>query len=261
MTKVANPARERLERGEVSLGVGIRISRTVDMAKAMRVAGFHWLFLDLEHGTMPLDVAAQFSVAAIDAGIAPIVRVPKGDYTMATRLLDGGALGIVVPHVDSAAEAADIVSRLKFPPVGHRSVGPVWAPLDYGAVSIKEHTEVMNAATLVVVMIESPDAVQKVDEIVSVPGIDIALIGSSDLSAELGIPGEFEHPLMVDAYEKVIAACRRHGKFPGMGGIYHEPIMAKYIEMGARFILSGSDFAFLFGGAKSRASFLTGVGG
>ena len=137
MTAVRNIARERLEQGKVSLGVGIRISRTVDMAKALRVAGFHWLFLDLEHGTIPLDVVAQFSTAAIDAGITPLVRVPKGDYTMATRLLDGGALGIVVPHVDNAREAEEIVSRLKFPPVGHRSVGPglgpagLWSCLDW----------------------------------------------------------------------------------------------------------------------------------
>ncbi len=206
-------------------------SRTVDMAKAMRVAGFHWLFLDLEHGTIPMDVVAQFAVAAIDAGIAPLVRIPKGEYAMATRLLDGGALGIVIPHVDNGAEAREIVSRLKFPPTGHRSVGPVWAPLDYGPVSIKDHTETMNAATLVAVMIETPEAVANIEEIVSVPGIDVALIGSSDLSTELGIPGEFEHPKVVDAYKKVIAACHKHGKFPGMGGIYQEAIMEKYIRM------------------------------
>lgn len=259
MKKVVNVARQRLEEDKVSLGVGVRISRTVDMAKALRVAGFHWLFLDLEHGTIPLDVVAQISVAAIDADITPLVRVPKGDYTIATRLLDAGALGIVVPHVDNADEAREIVEKLKFPPFGHRSVGPIWAPLDYGAVSIGEMTKTMNEATLIAVMIETPEGISNVETIASVPGIDVILIGSSDLSAELGIPGQFENDLIEDAYRTLIAACRKHGKYPGMGGIYTETIMEKYIKMGARFILSGSDFSFVMASAASRAAFLSGI--
>ena len=102
---VRNPAREKLEAGELSLGVGIRMTRSVEIAKAMAVSGFDWLFLDMEHGVMSLEACAQISAAALDAGIAPIARVPNGEYAIATRALDNGALGIVVPHVDTAAEA------------------------------------------------------------------------------------------------------------------------------------------------------------
>jgi 4-hydroxy-2-oxoheptanedioate aldolase len=117
-----NPARERLEAGELALGVGIRQSRTVDIASIMKACGYDWLFLDLEHNSMDLDIAVQISVAALGAGIAPIVRVPAGQFWLATRVLDGGALGIVMPHVDTPEEARKIADRLRYPPQGHRSI-------------------------------------------------------------------------------------------------------------------------------------------
>ena len=118
---VRNVAREKLEAGQLSLGVGVRMTRSVEIAPAMAAAGFDWLFLDMEHGTMSLDACAQICVAALDAGIAPIARVPNGQYSIATRALDNGAMGIVMPHVDTAAEARDVVEKLKYPPAGHRS--------------------------------------------------------------------------------------------------------------------------------------------
>src|SRR5918999_6054460 len=105
MPTVSNSARARLEQGELALGVGVRFARTVEIAKAMKSVGYDWLFLDLEHSTMSLDAASQICVAALDVGIAPIARVPAGDYPSATRLLDNGALGIVMPHVNTAEEA------------------------------------------------------------------------------------------------------------------------------------------------------------
>ena len=98
-TAIANPVRQRIAQGGVALGVGVRVARGVEIAKLMKVAGFDWLFIDLEHGQMSIDAACQMSVAALDAGIAPLVRVPMGQLTMGTRCLDGGALGIVMPHV------------------------------------------------------------------------------------------------------------------------------------------------------------------
>src|SRR6201997_5882693 len=105
-------ARERLEAGELALGVGIRQSRTVDIASIMKACGYDWLFLDLEHNSMDLDTAVQIAVAALGAGIAPVARVPAGQLWMATRFLDGGGLGIVVPHVDTPQEAQRIAQAL-----------------------------------------------------------------------------------------------------------------------------------------------------
>src|SRR5258708_4725128 len=156
MSTVRNLARERLERGELSIGLGIRLGRSVDIAKILKTSGYDWLFLDLEHGSMSLDTASQISVAALDTGISPIVRVPAMEHAMATRALDGGALGIVMPHVDTAEEARAIVDHLKYPPVGHRSVAGAQPQFDYRAMKTRELTVALNAATPTAGMLETP---------------------------------------------------------------------------------------------------------
>ncbi len=155
-----NPARDRLEKGELSLGIGLRQTRTVDIAPAMKACGYDWLFIDLEHNSMDLDMAVQISVAALAAGIAPIVRVPARQYWMATRVLDGGAIGIVMPHVDTPEEARDIAAALRYPPQGHRSVAGGLPHFNYVPMSIAETCAAMNEALLVTVLIETPRAVE-----------------------------------------------------------------------------------------------------
>ena len=255
-----NPARERLAKGELALGIGLRQARTVDIAAVMATCGFDWLFIDLEHGTMPLDIAVQISCAALTAGITPLVRVPSRQYALATRALDGGALGIVMPHVDTAEEAKAIVDHLKYPPLGHRSVAGGQAFLGFRPVPIAEATRTMNAQTLVVVMLETPQAIANADSIAAVPGVDVLLIGTNDLAMEMGIPGEFNHAEIARAYERVIAACRRHNKAPGMGGVYVEDLLAKYIGLGMRMILSGNDLSLIMAGGSQRTKFLRACG-
>jgi len=253
---VRNPAREKLQAGQLSLGVGIRMTRSVEIAKAMAVSGFDWLFLDMEHGVMSLEACAQISAAALDAGVAPIARVPNGEYAIATRALDNGALGIVMPHVDTAAEAKEVVNRLKYPPVGHRSMGGIGPHYGLRSASTGEAAQALNAANLTVVMLETPTAIANAAEIAAVPGVDVLLIGTNDLCAEMGIPGDFGHDRVAEAYRAMIAACKKHDKFPGMAGIYSEQIMPRYIDMGARFILSGQDAQFMLAGANARTGFL-----
>ncbi len=253
---VRNVARDKLEQGQLSLGVGVRMTRSVEIAKAMAVAGFDWLFLDMEHGVMSLEACAQISTAALDAGIAPIARVPNGQYSIATRALDNGAMGIVMPHVDTAAEAREVVEKLKYPPVGHRSMGGTGPHYSLRNASVGDAARTLNAANLTVVMLETPTAIANAAEIAAVPGVDVLLIGTNDLCAEMGIHGDFGNDRVADAYAKMIAACEKSGKFPGMAGIYNETIMPRYIEMGARFILSGQDANFMMAGATSRTGFL-----
>jgi len=260
MIQITNHAKQRLEAGELSLGVGLRQARSVDIGKAMKTAGYDWLFIDMEHNTMDVDMACQISVAAQDAGITPIVRVPGFEHHHATRVLDGGALGIVVPHVDDAATAARMVSNCRYPPVGHRSMTGALAQLDFQSHPFGEVAEAVNAATLLVVMIETPLAVQNADAIAAVPGVDALLIGTNDLCMEMGIPGQFDDDRVADAYRAVVAACQAHGKHAGMGGVYDPGLMQRYIEIGARFILSGSDFAFMMAGARQQAAAVRGLG-
>ncbi len=109
MAPLTNPARERLERGELAVGLGLRHVRSVEIARMLRSSGYDWLFIDLEHSAMSIETAAQIAVAGLDAGIAPLVRVPADQFWLATRLLDAGALGIVMPHVNTPDEARAIV--------------------------------------------------------------------------------------------------------------------------------------------------------
>ncbi len=242
---IRNPAREKLEQGQLSLGVGIRMTRSVEIAKAMAVAGFDWLFLDMEH-----------AVAALDAGITPVARVPNGEYAIATRALDNGVLGIVVPHVDTAAEAREVVDRLKYPPLGHRSMGGFGPHYGLRGATSSEAAAALNAANLTVVMLETPKAIANADEIAAVPGIDVLLMGTNDLCAEMGIHGDFGNERVVEAYRTMIAAANKHGKHPGMGGVYDEVLARRYIEMGSRFVLGGQDASFLMAAATQRTQFL-----
>ncbi|MEM7253226.1 MAG: aldolase/citrate lyase family protein [Pseudomonadota bacterium] len=253
---VINAAKARLQAGELAIGIGLRQARSVDIGKIMKTCGYDWLFIDMEHNSMSIDTAVQISVAAQDAGCTPIVRVPGFQHFHATRALDGGAQGIVVPHVDTAEVAAEMVRNTRYPPVGHRSVTGALPQVDFEAHPLGEVTAALNDATLLVVMVETPTAVDNVDAIAATDGIDVVLVGASDLSMEMGIPGQVGDPKIVDAMEKVTAACAKHGKFAGLGGVYEQPLMEKYIEMGMRFILGGNDLALMMGAAKARSTFL-----
>ncbi|MEK9723738.1 MAG: aldolase/citrate lyase family protein [Rhodospirillaceae bacterium] len=252
--QITNHAKARLEAGELSLGIGLRQARTVDIGKAMKTAGFDWLFIDCEHNSMDLDMACQISVAAQDAGITPIVRVPGFESFHMSRALDGGAMGIVVPHVDGAETAARLVSQCRYPPVGHRSMTGALPQIDFETHPFDEVVAAVNAATLLVVMIETPTGVANADAIAAVPGVDALLIGTADLSLELGIPGQTGDQKIKDAYKVVLDACAKHGKHPGMGGVYVPELMNEYIDMGMRLILSGNDISFMIAGAKQRTA-------
>ena len=259
MEQVVNHARQRLAAGEVSLGMGVRQSRTVDIATVAKTCGFDWLFIDMEHSSLDVDLASQLAMASLGAGITPLVRVPGHEHYHASRLLDNGAQGIVAPHVDTVEEAKRIAAACRYPPIGHRSIAGAQPQLGFRSLPVGEATKLVNAATLVVVMLETPKAIASADAIAQVEGVDVLLIGTNDLCAELGIHGNFTDSRVEDAYRTVIAACRKHGKYPGMGGVYEPKLMEKYIGMGMRFILSGSDLSFMMAGAKARADLLRAV--
>ncbi len=254
-----NYAKQQLAAGKLALGMGMRALRTVDAGMIAKTCGFDWLFIDMEHSALDVDTASQVAIASLAVGITPIVRVPGKEHHHASRLLDSGAQGIVVPHVDTVEEAQRVVAHCKYPPVGHRSVVGALPQFAYQPTTVAETVRITNAETLVIVMVETPLAIENADAIAAVPGIDVVLIGTNDLCAELGIPGQFADARVEDAYRKVIAACKKHGKYPGMGGVYDTKLMDKYIGMGMRFILSGGDLSFLMAGAKARTEFLRNV--
>ena len=253
MQQLINPVKEVIAKGGIAIGIGVRGVRGVEIARAMKTAGFDFLFIDLEHGATSVETAYAISVAALDAGIAPFVRVPHMELKLGTRCLDAGALGIVVPHVDTPEEARAIADAFRFAPLGHRSIGGGYPQFGFAAVPAKEAVAALNDATVVVAMVETPRAVENAEKIAAVPGIDALLMGTNDLCLEMGIPGQLDHPRVAAAIDTVIGACRKHGKWPALGGVYARDLLKQYLGRGFRMVLAGNDLSLLVGAATEQA--------
>src|SRR5437868_2112343 len=186
MPLIENTTKQKLKRGELALGFGVHHLRGAATAMLAAAAEHDWLFIDMEHGSISVHDAAQLCVAALPTGITPIVRICAGSLDEGTRCLDNGALGVIVPHVDTVERAKEIAHAFRYPPLGHRSWGGPPAAFRYQAPGNAEAQVALNDAVLVVAMIESPQAVANAEAIAAVPGIDGLLIGTSDLTAELG---------------------------------------------------------------------------
>jgi 4-hydroxy-2-oxoheptanedioate aldolase len=251
---IRNHVKEKLARGETVASMIVRLVRTTEIARIAKTADFDSLYVDLEHNSFSLDTTGQICMAALDAGITPLVRVPSNTPDYISRVLDGGALGVIAPHVASAAEAKAVVDAAKYPPFGARSFGGPAPHLNYRSLSAVESNTAMNAATMVVAMLESKPGLEAIEEIVAVEGVDMILIGTNDLCAELGVTGEYDHPLIQAAYARTIAAASKHGKHVGVGGLAGRPDLAeKYVRQGARYVSTGADLSFLLQAATATA--------
>jgi 4-hydroxy-2-oxoheptanedioate aldolase len=256
MQQPVNTAKQRLAQGEIAIGMGIRGVRGVEIARVMKTAGFDWLFIDLEHGATSTETAYAISVAALDAGIAPFVRVPQGELAMGTRCLDAGALGIVIPHVDTVEQARAMVDAFKFRPLGHRSIGGAYPQFGFATKPASEVVAGLNEATMVVGMIETPQAVERAEQIAAVPGLDVLLMGTNDLCLEMGIPGKIDDERVSQAIDTVVAACKKHKKTAALGGVYARDLMKRYLSRGFGMVLAGNDISLLLNAAQEQASFV-----
>ena len=247
-----NHAKEKLARGELVASMTVRLVAGIEIARIAKTAGFDSLYVDMEHSRLSLETTGQICMAALAAGITPLVRVPG--VAEVSRVLDSGALGVIAPHIRSTAEARDYVAAAKFPPLGERSAAGPLPHLHYRSFPAAEADAALNAATLLVVQFESDEAIAKADEIVAVDGVDMVLIGTNDLLADWGLAGQYEHPRVREAYAATIAACRRHGKHVGVGGLASRPeLAAAYVRMGARYVSAGTDLGFLLAACTAKA--------
>jgi len=249
---VRNAVKERLARGEVAASMTVRLTRGIEIAGLAASAGFDSLYVDLEHSSLSLETTSQICIAALNVGLAPFVRVPQLD--MVGRILDGGALGIIVPDVRNASEAQAAVRRAKYPPLGERGFASALPHFGFRNLAAKEFCPVLDGATMVIVQFESAAAVENADAIFAVDGVDMALFGTNDLTADMGIPGDYENPRVRDAYARAIAAAKKHGKHVGVGGLGSKPqLTAALVKMGARYVSTGTDLGFLLAAATAQA--------
>jgi len=210
-----NSVKKALKEGRVQLGTGFWQLRSQDVARALAAAGFDWAFLDAEHGGFGQETLQDLCRMAAKTTLSPIVRVADLQYALVARALDCGAEGVIFPRVESPELLQRAVSWTRYPPEGVRGMGlgPIHA--DFEPVTIPQMMEHFNRETMVVLQIETKRAFEARDELLSVQGVDTVMVGPVDLSISLGVPGEFEHPFMVETMEKIIESCRQHGVIPG----------------------------------------------
>jgi 2-keto-3-deoxy-L-rhamnonate aldolase RhmA len=205
-----NRLRAALAAGQVVFGTMLQEARSPAAAIILANAGYDFVFVDLEHGVYDLETTAVLISTLRLAGTTALVRVPDAEYHWISRLLDAGAEGVMVPRVESRAQVEYVVNCVKYPPLGRRGCSVTKGHNDYRRGDLGTFTQEANRENLVILQIERREAVEGIEELLSVPGVDVALVGPNDLALSLGVPLDFAHPALHDGITGVIAACRRH---------------------------------------------------
>lgn len=240
--------------GRPELCLSLAQARTPDIVLVAKAAGFDAVYVDLEHGVTPLDVTSMLCTTALGVGVTPYVRVPSLDPPLITRVLDGGAVGVIVPHIDTAAQARALVDVCRFPPVGARTLYGLTPTTGYRPAPVDELTEELDGRVVVVPMLESAAACGRAGEIAAVPGVDILLVGAHDLSADLGVPGQVGHDAVRDAMTEVAKACATNGRRFGVAGIGDPGQLRELRSHGLDFVSAGSDVGLLASAAAGRVA-------
>ncbi|ABM16773.1 HpcH/HpaI aldolase [Mycolicibacterium vanbaalenii PYR-1] len=244
--RVSNTVLDVLKRGDVATALSIRLVRTPEIVLLARSAGFDAVFVDLEHSTITDDATSQINMTALAAGITPLIHVRSAYAETIGAGLDGGALGIIVPHVDSVEDAEAAVKAARYAPRGERGISSALPFFDFRAVQPEAATAAVDAATLVIAMVESQTALDRIDEIAAVDGVDVLLVGANDLTADIGVPGHHGSPEAWAAYRRVIGAAEAAGKFAGIGGVPIEGgVLREVIQAGMRFVSAGPEIRHL----------------
>lgn len=250
---IVNRVKDKLAKDELVLSMTVRLVRNSEIAAIAQTAGFDSLYVDLEHSSFSIETTSQICMAALSQGITPFVRVPSCAPEYITRVLDGGALGVIAPHIESQEDAAAVVRAAKYPPIGTRSFTGGLPHVAFRSIPTRELSAAMNDATMVIVMIETAEAVDNVDAIAAVDGVDMLFVGTNDLCASFGVSGQLQHDLVKDAYSRCLAACKKYGKQLGVGGLSGNlELVSELVRLGARYVSTGTDLSFLSGAAAER---------
>jgi 2-dehydro-3-deoxyglucarate aldolase len=244
---------QRLRQNELLLGTMLTLP-SPEVAEMIASCGYDWLFMDGEHGNLST-LDWQRMLQAVAGRSASIIRVADNSEREIKKILDIGAEGIIAPQVNTAAEARHVVACCKYPPQGIRGVGLARAQ-GYGR-SFADYMETANDSIAVIIQAEHIDAVNNIEEIVEVDGIDAVFIGPYDLSASMGLMGQVDHPEVVEAIDRVGRACQQRGMSLGYFGTTAESVQA-YVHKGYHLICAGTDAGFVVAGAEQTLEKLRG---
>jgi 4-hydroxy-2-oxoheptanedioate aldolase len=242
-----NLVKEKLQKGGRAVGAIIQ-DPAPQIVEVLGLLGFDWLFIDCEHSPMSLEEVGKLVMAAELRGITPLVRVPQNLPEIILRYLDVGAMGILIPGLETVEDAKIAVSGSKYSPEGVRGLAGVRGA-DFGLGGpLGEYVKIANRETMVLGVVESQKGVENIEEILDTEGIDGVSIGTNDLSQSLGVPGQTNHPLVVEAVDKILAAGKKKGK-PVGGLIRGGETPKQYIEKGYQMLLT-SVYSLIIGTGK-----------
>lgn len=253
--RVPNPFRTRILSGQVCAVMSTKIITGNELPMLCKMAGIEGLFIDMEHTYFDVATVAQLCMACNYVGVSPIVRVPSHSHWHISRAFDQGAAAVVVPHVDTVEDVRALVKAGKYAPLGSRGTTNNLGILNFEHLPTRLSNQALNRETMLIPMIETLAAVELVEEYLAIDGVDGILIGSNDLCADMGIPGEYDNPLYQKAVTRVVLAGKRAGKPIGIGGIGGRlDLLEMWFKMGASWSLSGADISILQAGMKKVGS-------
>jgi 4-hydroxy-2-oxoheptanedioate aldolase len=247
--------RELLEQSPHALGTFITFTDPT-VVELAALAGFEFVVFECEHGVIGFETLRNHFRAARAHNLGTLVRVPAGDFGFVQRVLDIGAEGVLLPHVSDVSAAQRATTAVRYPPGGHRGMYPQAAAANFGASgarNVRELMDKLNRDTVLAVMIEDRSAVEQIESIVDVPGIDLVVVGPSDMSASLGVAGQAENEELADAIGHVFDVCRNAGMRFGIP-IEHAAFRKTAADLrhaGAWFLASGSDATFMLSGWRT----------
>lgn len=255
VTQTTQSVISRLRAGEPVMQLGLRNARTSEIIRMASGAGYDLIWVDLEHSSMSIDCAAALAATATDLGLVSWVRVPEREYGVIGRLLDCGCGGIISPKIENAAQARTAVDACRFPPCGQRSAIGILPQYGYARMSADTLTARANDDVVLQVLIESAEGIANIDEIAAIDGVDIIGIGTNDLTADYGCPGDVRDERVAKAISDVADAARRHNKIAVIGGIADDAHWRELLAIGfAPLIFAGIDTDIIAAALTQRAA-------
>jgi len=211
-----NRLKQDLRAGKTAVGTMLVEIRQPAVMQFLANAGFDFVLIDNEHGPFTIETIADLSRTARSVGLTPIVRIPELTYAAVTQPLDAGAQGIMAPRITGSSEVLSVLQMMKYPPVGKRGSVMARGHTNFQSGPVGEAMRAMNDETMLIVQVETREALERIDDILAIPGVDVALVGPNDLSIALGKPGNLDDPQFIQAIERTIASCRRRAVVPAI---------------------------------------------
>ena len=239
-----NKMRSLLSQGKPVFGTMLQELRSPAVPMLMANLGFDFLFLDMEHGPYSMETAVDLIKVMRLAGLTALVRVPADEYHLIARVLDAGAEGIMVPRVETREQVERIVRFAKYPPVGDRGCSVFKGHNDFRKSDMLEFTRQANQENLTIIQVERRRAIEDIEDLISVPGVDAAIIGPNDLALSYGVAEDLSNPVLVEALQRVVDACRKHGRWSGMH-VGNVAALKAWMAKGMRIITYWTDLDML----------------